>query len=127
MRKGPEFLRENLIPGGLIETGLYARCLGESLENFAAATQFSPYGQLCDEAVKSYQATGLLTAFERLADDYVTAYVKAAKLRPAGLEVLVAYFVAKQAELKNVRIAIAGKLNNIAADVLRERLRETYV
>jgi V/A-type H+-transporting ATPase subunit C len=127
MRKEADFMRGVLLSGGRLDLSVFTRAANEGLEVFATVTQFTPYGQLIDEAVKALMASGQMTAFERLADDYINAYIKAARLYPAGLEVLVAYFVARQSELKNVRIVMAGKLNGIPADVIRERLRETYV
>jgi V/A-type H+-transporting ATPase subunit C len=127
MKKGSDFLRETLIPGGEVDRGLFYRHFSDGLETFIAAMLYTPYGQVCEEGLKNYQSTGRLTAFERGADDYVNGYIKAARLRPVGAEVIVCYFVARQAELKNVRIVMVGKKNGISGDVIRERLRETYV
>jgi len=35
--------------------------------------------------------------------------------------------MAKETEIKNARIIMVGKINNISNDVIRERLRESYV
>lgn len=127
MHKSADFLRAALIPGGGADHGLFARYLQENLDGFTGAMQYTTYGALCADGVRGYLATGSLTAFERYADDYVNAYIQKAKLFPAGLEIIAAYYVARQAEIKNVRIVMVGKINDIAQDVIRERLRECYV
>ena len=42
-------------------------------------------------------------------------------------EPLLAYIYAKETEIKVIRIIMVGKLNNIAEEVIRERLRDIYV
>ncbi|MDK2799758.1 MAG: V/A-type H+/Na+-transporting ATPase subunit [Clostridiales bacterium] len=44
-----------------------------------------------------------------------------------GIEPLVAYLMAKENEIKIVRIIMVGKINNISNEIIRERLREAYV
>ena len=53
--------------------------------------------------------------------------MKAAKIIPFGVEPFLAYIYAKETEIKIIRIIMVGKLNNIAAEVIRERLRDIYV
>ena len=127
MRKDIAFLRGALISGGNVDHGIFARFLQDSNESFVSAMQHTAYSQLCEEGVKSYESTGLLTVFERGADNFINTYIKKTKLYPIGLELIAAYFVARQTELKNIRIVMVGKINGIAQDVIRERLRECYV
>lgn len=127
MGKNVDFLLDALIPGGAIERSLLARCAQDGLDAFIGAMQYTQYAVLCETGVKDFQATGLMTVFERCADDYINTYIKKAKLFSAGLEIIAAYFVARQTEMKNVRIAMVGKINGIAQDVIRERLRECFV
>ena len=127
MRKDASFLRGALIEGGDVDHGVYARYLLDSPESFVNAMQHTPYSQLCEDGVKSFEATGTLTVFERSADNYVNSFAKKTKLYPIGLELIAAYFVARQTELKNIRIIMVGKINGIAQDIIRERLRESYV
>jgi V/A-type H+-transporting ATPase subunit C len=124
MKKDAGFLREALLGGGRLDRAVFERCLADSAESFVAALQASPYAQLCEEGLKAWQASGTATVFERLADDFVTAYAGTARLKPIGAELIVAYIVAKQAELKNARIVLVGKTNAIPGDTIRERLRQ---
>jgi V/A-type H+-transporting ATPase subunit C len=105
---------------------MFARHFQDSLESFINAMHFTPFADLCAEGLRSYQANGRLTTFERRADDYVNTYIKKVKLSPLGVEIVVAYIVARRTELKNVRIAMVGKINKIANEAIKERLRECY-
>jgi V/A-type H+-transporting ATPase subunit C len=53
--------------------------------------------------------------------------VKNAKYIPFGIEPLAGYLIAKDNEIKIARIIMAGKLAGISPELIRERLRETYV
>jgi len=127
MKKSWEFLRDALAQGGTLDAAFFNRYLPDSIDNFLAATQYSPYGAVCDEGLRAFVATGSLTLFERLCDNWLIEYVKKAKLMPMGVEILAAYLYARQSEIKNVRIVLTGKRNNVSGEVIRERLRETYV
>jgi V/A-type H+-transporting ATPase subunit C len=46
---------------------------------------------------------------------------------PFGIGPLAAYILARDVEIKTVRIILAGKRNGLPDEMLRERVRETYV
>lgn len=64
---------------------------------------------------------------EKSMDNLLTNYLKKAKTYSFGVEPLIAYLFAKEEELKNIKLILLGKLNNIDSSVLKENLRETYV
>lgn len=64
---------------------------------------------------------------EKLIDNYIMNMMRDAKIIPFGVEPVIAYIYAKETEIKIIRIIMVGKLNNIAAEVIRERLRDIYV
>ena len=49
-----------------------------------------------------------------------------ARLIPFGVELLIVYAAAKEAEIKAVRIVLASRLAGVAPHLIKERLRETY-
>ena len=72
-------------------------------------------------------AGGSLTAFERECDNALTRYLGDARRVPFGVETVVAYLYAKEAELTAIRTILAGRRAGLDGAVIRERLRETYV
>ncbi|PIV64337.1 MAG: hypothetical protein CO162_03485 [bacterium (Candidatus Ratteibacteria) CG_4_9_14_3_um_filter_41_21] len=68
-----------------------------------------------------------LEDLEKSTDNLLTDYLKKAKTYTFGIEPLIAYLLAKEAEAKNIKLLLLGKLNNIDSSVLKENLRETYV
>lgn len=66
-------------------------------------------------------------AFERWCDNRIIEYIRPQKFNPFTLSPLAAYFLARENEIKTVRIILSGKRNDIADNVIRERLRDMYV
>ncbi|MCK4244004.1 MAG: V-type ATPase subunit [Candidatus Omnitrophica bacterium] len=67
------------------------------------------------------------SSLEKSSDDLLINYIKKAKIYSFGTEPLIAYLFAKEGELKNIKLILLGKLNNIGVSVIKENLRETYV
>ena len=52
--------------------------------------------------------------------------MKESKYISFGIEPLIGYLAAKESEIMTVRIIMAGKLAGIPAELIKERLRDTY-
>ena len=70
---------------------------------------------------------GPLTEFEKLCDDVVGDYLAGALFVPFGEAPLVGYLAARETEYTNLRILLMGRGAVIAPDVIRSRLRASYV
>ena len=124
MGRGGDFLRRVLFSGGTVpEDRILAAASGGSLEELYRGTPL----RAAAEAGKDAIAGGSLTAFEKACDDAVTATVAAAKSVAFGVEVVIAYLVAKEIEFTAVRIIMSGRMAGIDGEKIRERLRESYV
>jgi len=67
------------------------------------------------------------SGLEKALDDLLMSYIRSARLVTIGVEPLIAWLFAKETEIRNVRMIMTGKINNLPMDMIRERLRETYV
>ncbi len=65
--------------------------------------------------------------FEKWCDDFVLSAVKDAKYQAFGFLPLVGYYIAKDNEIKTLRIVLAAKENDLPAELIRERVRMLYV
>ncbi len=101
-----------------------------SIETFAEAFESdepilsfkqTSYYEMFEEAIRNR------TSFDKICDNYLMDYVKVAKFEALGVEPLVAYTYAKETEIKNIRIILTGKVNNVSSIEIRERLRDSYV
>ena len=120
------FFGNVFLPGGKIDEKVFVAGYEEPLQQFAA--RMVPYDLLeaAEEGGAQLKENGSFTVLERLCDNALIRYAQKAKYVSFGLEPLIAYRIAKQMEIKNVRIILAGKAAGLDSARIRERVRETY-
>ena len=101
--------------------------LNDSVENITSKLAFTDYAEFIRVGIEYYTKTDSVSMLEKLIDNYIMNMMRDAKIIPFGVEPVIAYIYAKETEIKIIRIIMVGKLNNIAAEVIRERLRDIYV
>ena len=67
------------------------------------------------------------SAFERWCDNRIIQTISPQKYNAFTIGPVIAYVIARQNEIKTVRIILSGKLNELPDDSIRERVREMYV
>lgn len=68
-----------------------------------------------------------LRRLDVVADNIVVNYLRTARAVSIGPEPVIAYVLAREAEIVALRTVLLGKLSKIDPDVVRERLRDLYV
>ena len=114
------------LQGGSITEKTFVAGYDEPLQQFAARIASSPLASAVEEGSAAIRESGSFTTIEKMCDDALIKYVKDAKYISFGIEPLIGYAVGKQMEIKSVRIIMAAKIVGLPADLIRERLRETY-
>lgn len=120
MKKPVDAFKAAFVPGGTMSVESFVSAYGH--DQFWNAFKGSAYGTLCETGMQTS-----FTEFERLCDNFMMESVKAAKYVALTVEPLVAYQYARESEIKTVRIIMTGKLNQIAPETIKERLRDAYV
>lgn len=126
-KKGRDFLKEVLLNGGNIDNDIFLNSLNDSVDNLVNRLSYTDYYKIMKDGLEDYDKKENIAAFERLADDFLMNIIKDTKLISFGPEPIAAYIIAKETEIKLLRIIMVGKLNNIPPEVLGERLRDSYV
>lgn len=125
MGKGIELLRHALIPGGNIGSSrLLNEITPDLIETIFGASSLAPAAVAGAAALRG---EGSLAALDLACDDVLLRYLKGAKYVAFGAEPLIGYLAAVEAELTAVRTVVAGRLADLSAEMIIERLRETYV
>jgi len=123
-----ELLQKVLLDNGIIDKQTFINEFKEEdVLHLANVLSPTPYFSIVDEGLREWSETGSLTTFEKMAEDYLIKYLKPAKYQSFGVEPLIAYLLAKENEIKQVRIIMVGKLNRLPEDSILERLRVSYV
>ncbi|AYE35079.1 V-type ATP synthase subunit C [Clostridium septicum] len=125
--KNREFALEVLVPGGSIDPSTLVALINESPENIISKLNSTIYSEMIKEGIEAYINTDSVNLLEKLSDNYIMALMKDSKLVTFGPERILSYIYAKETEIKIIRIIMVGKLNNIAEEVIKERLRDIYV
>ena len=95
-----------------------------SLEGVDSVLKYLEESSYKEAGAKFKEST---SAFEKWCDDILMECVKEARYTAFGIDPIIAYYVARDAEIKTVRIILSAKINNLPADVIRERVRALYV
>lgn len=125
--KPVSFFQKVFLEGGEIRPNAFASGYEEGYKQLAE--KFAPYGfaELLDKGAAAAAETGKYYLMEKLGDDMVMRYIKNAKFVSFGLEPAAAYLLAKESEIKNLRMILTGKIAGTDKEAIIERLRETYV
>ena len=124
MGKGAEVLRYALIPGGDVSA---SRLLGDvTPDTIEAVFNTSPLSGAAQTGAQALRGEASLSDVDMACDDALLKYLKNAKYIAFGAEPLIGYLAAVEAELTSVRTVITGRLAGLAAELITERLRETY-
>ena len=67
------------------------------------------------------------SAFERWCDNLIIRNIRPEISHPYTVGPLAAYIIARENEIKTVRIVMSGKINDLPEQSIRERVREMYV
>ena len=124
MERGTEFLNRVLVPGGQVPVEkIAAAAPGELPALFGGAlAEAAALG-----AERALPGSGRLTEFERLCDNALMGYLAKARRVPFGEQPVIGYLYARESELTAIRIILSGRMEHLGADVIRERLRDSYV
>jgi len=117
-------LKAALLPDGDIAAARIARSVyGEGVTAVFTGAELAPAAALGQRAIEGAP----LSAFERECDNVLTRRLAGSKLVSFGPAVAVAYLASLENELVAVRMVLLGKRGGVSAEMLRERLRDTYV
>lgn len=119
--KDKEFLQRSLVECETLDKGRLIDSALEGMESIYEYLSTTVYSDAIPALKESSQS------FERWCDNKIIEYIRPQKYNPFTISPLAAYLLARENEIKTVRILLSGKRNDISDDVIRERLREMYV
>lgn len=90
----------------------------EQLYRYLGSTRYA-------DALDSLQES--VSAFERWCDNRMMQTIRPQKYNPLTIGPLAAYLLARENEIRAVRMILSGKRNHLPEQSVRERLREMYV
>lgn len=119
MGRGRDLLRFALSDEGTVAP--------EKLLDAAEDALPSLYSGLLSAAAAAAAAGAEMSSVDRLCDDALVAYIREAKFVTFGEQPAAAYLAAREFEMTQIRIIMAGRASGLSPEAIRERLRSTYV
>jgi V/A-type H+-transporting ATPase subunit C len=126
MQKGTAFLGGALAEGGSTPISFFIENYAKTPSAMVPVFYYRYFGEAMRQGVEAYEKTGNFSALERLLDSMLVEYLKKVKYLSYGPEILFAYLLSKENEIRQIRILLTCKNNDIGPEVLRERLRDNY-
>ncbi len=121
------FFEDVLLPNGNIDKDAILFTLNDSIENMINRFKNSRISSKLIKGLEAYKITGRLSDLEKYMDNYLVEINQPSKYVSFGPEPIFSYIVAKETEVKTLRIIMVSKLNKLSPDATRERVRDLYV
>lgn len=120
-KKSLDFIRRALAQCDTLNVEKLAVCASQGYDRIIEYLKETDYKSACGALENS------LSAFEKWCDDNITEVLKPQKWEPFSIGPVIGYIVAKLSEIKAVRMILSAKINDLDTDVIKERLRKSYV
>ena len=121
------FIKEFLIPEGDFKIEKIIEIYDSPLSSWFEKLKYTDYKDIIELGVNYFQKNNSLMELEKLRDNFILNFSKIGKYITFGIEPLVGFITAKENDIKNIRIILSGKLNNLSPEKIKERVRDTYV
>lgn len=119
--KSIDFMKRAMAPCQSINVEQLARAAAggmDAVRDYLSGTAYAEGAAALEESS---------SAFERWCDNRMMETIRPQKYNSFSVGPLVAYVLARESEIKTVRIIITGKQNGFPEESIRERIREMYV
>ncbi|MBU1118444.1 V-type ATPase subunit [Patescibacteria group bacterium] len=125
LEKDFAFIEERFIDGGTLNVDLYrSRFEDESNETFLLEVSHIFVSPIVEEYIKQALETGSYYLLEKAFEVFEASIASEGKKEAFGLEVLLAYVLAKKIANMNIRKVMVGKINGIPKEQILDRIIE---
>lgn len=123
-----DLLKESLIDGGFVSRDKFIDYFSYDITRIREAMTNTNIGKYVKDILKDDRNIDeMIMALEKVIDDHLTDFTIDSKMVTFGPEVLMNFLISKEIEIKNLRILLVAKQNNLDKDLSLERLRKSYV
>jgi vacuolar-type H+-ATPase subunit C/Vma6 len=130
----PQEKLENILTcEGFIKKDIFLKLYSQDLSVFLnhmeyvhKRNQIIDYAVFLREPVEKLKKENSFVSIEKAINDFLMQTLKPAKYISFGPEPLIVYYFAKANEINLIRLIVLAKLNNVSADLVKERLNVVY-
>ncbi len=114
--------RDVFLEGGFIEMDRLRQGLDLPYEAVGPLFFSTPYHHILDAGAAYVAANGSFLKAEQQCDDYVQGYLRQTAQIASGPQPVVAFLLAKEHEIRSVRLILTAKRNNLDTKLILDRL-----
>ena len=110
------------MPGGYIEPARFIQCIDIGYETMPQAFATTPYAHIIETGVSYLQQENSFLRLEAACDEHLLGFLKTTREITAGIQPIVAYMLAKEHEVRMVRMILTAKRNSLEPKLILDRL-----
>lgn len=126
-KKTPEFVDNIVIDGGNIDKNEFRKYVNQEIDADSNLFKSSDIYYYVRSAIEAKDIYKTMSQYEKVVDNYLMDLIIDTKSLTYGAETIFSYIVGKETEIKNLRIILVSKLNDLPREFIEERLRKSYV
>lgn len=126
LRMGSDILKKALLPGGLIAEKEILPLYDQDEESILLIYRHTPYSTLVQLAQPDTK-TGDKAEIGRMSDNILMEKIREARQITSGPEIPLAFVLARQLEIKNIRVVLTCLRNGLPPARARELVRDSYL
>ncbi len=115
-------LPDLLIPDGFVRISDLCETFLLPLDEVRQGFQFSPYRGIIEIGGEAIERDGVFVDLEREIDNYLISFLRLTHYFTFGVELIIAYGLLKENEIKMLRLILAAKERGIEAETLKGRI-----
>ncbi|MFH1347794.1 MAG: V-type ATPase subunit [Candidatus Margulisiibacteriota bacterium] len=127
LKKDKKFLAKALLEPGLIGKDTLLNLLDSSFQDISLRLNYTEYFPKIAGGFAKLAESGSAFLLEKQMDDFIIGQFRKAKYLSSGVEPIVGFYLAKEAEMKTIRFILISQSNYIGSEQIKERLRISYV
>jgi len=110
------------MPGGYIEAARFIQSIDSEYETMAQSFAATPYGYIVETGGSYLQKENSFLKLEAACDGHLLGFLKTTKEITAGHQPIIAYMLAKEHEIRMVRMVLTAKRNGLEPKLILDRL-----
>jgi V/A-type H+-transporting ATPase subunit C len=114
--------RHGLLDGGFVELDRFRQALDLGSESLGQLFLATPYHRTLDVGVSYLTSNESFLKIEQQCDEYLTGFLRSTAQITAGPQVIVAYLLLKEHEIRTVRLILTAKKNLLDTKLILDRI-----
>lgn len=110
------------MPGGYLEAARLIQCIDIGYETMSQAFLTTPYGHIVEASVSYLQKEQSFLKLEAACDEHLLGFLRTTREITAGYQPIIAYMLAKELEIRMVRMVLTAKRNSLEPGLILDRL-----